>query len=76
MIELSTTTAFMLYLIATLSPLLILWGYGHFKHRKYKVIIEEHDLLVCEFCHFGYLSEKGKSLSKCPQCQSFNRKIK
>lgn len=73
MFELSTTTALMLYLIGTLLPLLSLWGYTHFKKRQHKIIIHEHDLLVCEFCHFGYLSEKGKALSQCPQCHLYNK---
>lgn len=73
MIELSTTTALMLYLIATLAPLLFLWGYHHFQNRKHKMVIEEKDLRVCEFCHFCYLGKKGSSLSQCPQCSSYNK---
>lgn len=73
MIELSTTTAFMLYLIATLSPLLILWAYQHFQTRKHKIATEENDLRICEFCHFCYLGNRGAALSQCPQCRSFNK---
>lgn len=76
MFELSTTTALMLYLVVTLAPLFALWGYQHFQRRKYKVVVERNDLRVCEFCQFAYLGERGSSLSKCPQCHSFNKNSK
>lgn len=76
MIELSTTTALMLYLTVTLGPLLFVWAYQHFKNRKKKIVIQSKVLCVCEFCHFCYLGEIGSSLSKCPQCHSFNKKGK
>ena len=76
MFELTTTTALMLYLIATLAPLLCLWGYQHFRRRQHKIVTEQNDLRVCEFCQFAYLGEKGTALSKCPQCLSFNKNLK
>jgi hypothetical protein len=75
MIELTTTSALMVYLALTLIPLMGLWGFSHFTKRKKKIVIQECDLLVCEFCHFGYLSKKGELISQCPQCFSFNKKI-
>lgn len=73
MIELSPTTALILYLAITLAPLLCLWAYHHFKNRERKIVLEKNDLRVCEFCQFCYLGDKGSLLSKCPQCHSYNK---
>ena len=72
MIELSFATAFMLYLLVTIGTLLTIWVIHHYKSRDKKVIIDDKSLTVCEYCHYAYLEERGKKLSKCPQCHSFN----
>lgn len=72
MIELSPTTALMLYLGATLTFLLSFWIYQHYRLRQKKILPLEKDLHVCEFCHYAYLFEGTKKLSRCPRCQSFN----
>lgn len=76
MIELSPTTAVNLYLALTLTLLLSLWGFHHYSTRRKKIIAEDNELLVCEFCHFAYLAEIGKAVTKCPQCTSFNKNNK
>lgn len=73
MIELTTTTAAMLYLSLTLSILLGLWSYSHYQKRKQKVEIFSEELLVCEFCHSAYLDEISKKVTQCPECQCFNK---
>lgn len=73
MIALSTSTALMLYLVMTMAPLFALWAYYHFRDRRRKIVIEEKNLLICEFCHFCYLGDKGMVLSQCPQCQLYNK---
>jgi ribosomal protein L37AE/L43A len=73
MIELSPTTAFMIYLGLTLAVLLGIWLSQHFRGRKKKLMIAEQELFVCEYCHFCYLEMKGRPVTQCPQCESFNK---
>lgn len=73
MIVLSTTTALMLYLFFTLTLLLSLFAYQHFALRSKKIVVSEDELLCCEYCHFAYLADRAKTVTKCPQCNSFNK---
>lgn len=75
MIELSPTTAIMVYLCMTLATLLGIWGYHHYRSRKKKVVLNEQDLYVCEYCHYAYLDHIAKPVTQCPQCGSFNKKL-
>jgi len=74
MIELTFSTAFMLYLSLTLSVVLGIWGVTHFSSRKKKILPEEKLLRVCEYCHYVYLEESHKDVNRCPQCLSYNKK--
>jgi hypothetical protein len=73
MIELSTATAVMLYLFFTLVVLLGLFVYQHFFLQSKKVVLSEEELFRCEYCHFAYLAGHTKKVTKCPQCNSFNK---
>jgi hypothetical protein len=74
MIELSPTTALMLYLSFTLGTLLAIWGIHHYSSRKKKVNLSNQKLHICEYCHFAYLGKVDTTVSKCPQCSSYNKK--
>ncbi len=73
MIELSFTTAFMLYLGITLTFVLGIWIYSHYRTRRQTIFSCEKALFVCEYCHFAYLEENIKELNRCPQCGLFNK---
>ncbi len=73
MIEVSLTTAIMLYLTLTLVVLLGLWSYQHYTSRFKKIIISDQELFVCEYCLFAYVADGTKPVTQCPQCQSFNK---
>lgn len=73
MLKLSLSTAFMFYLGATLSVLLVLWVYHNLVQRKKKIVPYERSLFVCEYCSKAYLEESIKHVTKCPECQSFNK---
>ncbi len=72
MIELSPTMAIIIYLALTLSTLLGIWIFYHYKSRAKKVVLSEKKLFVCEYCHFAYLDRIEKRITQCPQCQSLN----
>ncbi|NGX41813.1 MAG: hypothetical protein K940chlam7_00087 [Chlamydiae bacterium] len=74
MIELSPTTAMMLYLCFTLATLLGIWGYYHYRSRRQKVILIQQELYICEYCQCAYLAQIAKKVTQCPQCESFNKK--
>lgn len=73
MIELSPTTALMVYLGLALAAILSIWIFNHYSARKKVFLPEEKKLHVCEFCHFAYLDVTEKEITKCPRCTSFNR---
>jgi len=73
MIEISPTAATMLYLGLTISILLGLWIYQQYRFQRKKILPAEQKLLICEFCHFAYLEDQAKNVTRCPQCQSFNK---
>ncbi len=76
MIEISSTTAFMIYLCLTLGPLLGLWLVQHYSKRHSKINVEEHQLYICEYCQFCYLDDRVQGITRCPQCLSYNKKEK
>jgi uncharacterized paraquat-inducible protein A len=73
MIELTFSTAFMLYLSLTLAVVLGLWIFHHYQVRKKTILSCEQDLFVCEYCHYAYLEEGIKKVNQCPQCGSYNK---
>lgn len=75
MIELSPVLAILFYLVLTLSTLLIVWGWHHYKTLQKKIILSEKELCVCEYCHFAYLDKIDKKITQCPQCNSYNDHI-
>lgn len=73
MIELSPSTAIMLYLSLTLVAVLGLWGYNHYRTRNRSLKMDAQQLLVCEYCHYVYLEANEAAVTQCPQCHSFNK---
>ncbi|MFT5318351.1 MAG: Zn finger protein HypA/HybF involved in hydrogenase expression [Chlamydiales bacterium] len=73
MLKLSLSTAFMFYLGATLGVLLVLWIYYNMVQGRKKIVPYERSLFVCEYCSKAYLEESIKHVTKCPECQSFNK---
>lgn len=72
MVELTYNSAFVLYLGLTLACVLGVWFYEHYKAKKRVIIPCEQRLSICEYCHFAYLGDAAKKMSRCPQCQSIN----
>lgn len=73
MIETTLSTIVMIYLLLTLGLLLGLWAVRHYQRRKIKFLCVEEHIACCEYCHYSYLKKIASSLSRCPQCKSFNR---
>lgn len=73
MIEITMSSAIMLYFCMTLATLLLLWAVQHYRSRKQKTVVAQKELFQCEYCHYSYLDTFAKSVTKCPQCGSFNK---
>lgn len=73
MIELTPGGALMLYLSLTVTLILGFWMYHHIRRRNKSIMPDEQKLFICEYCHFMYLEEQVKGVTKCPQCHSFNK---
>lgn len=71
MIDVSSETAFTLYLGITLGMVLGIWIYHHFRSRKRKIRTVHQKLTTCEYCHFAFLTNPDRPIAKCPQCQSY-----
>ena len=73
MIELTFSTAFMLYLCMTLAAVLGVWIYSHRLDREKKILSCEQELCICEYCHNTYLEDVVSKVNQCPQCGLFNK---
>ena len=73
MIETTLSTVLMIYLLLTLGILLALWATRHYKRRKIKLLCVAEQIACCEYCQYSYLKKIAATLSRCPQCKSFNR---
>lgn len=73
MIELTPQAALMLYLLLTMTLVLGLWGYAHYKTRSKKIFTAPRQLYVCEYCTSVYMDEAHQAVTQCPQCKSFNK---
>lgn len=73
MIEVTAATAFLLYLAMSLAVLFILWSYRHFRECKKTIISPSEELFLCEYCHFLYMEKSNRSITRCPECHSFNK---
>ena len=74
MIELSSSTALMIYLGMTVAILLGLWISSHYCTRRRSVMPLEKELTICEFCHYAYLDAGATTVTRCPRCSNFNKK--
>lgn len=72
MIELTPTSALMVYLGLSLIFILGVWFYQYYYSLKKPLPIMEKELHVCEFCHFAYLDTGAEKITRCPRCNSFN----
>lgn len=75
MIELTTNAALIIYLGLTLAVILTLWLVNHFKSKKRYSIDTRQQLYLCEYCCFVYLELDNQTVTTCPQCQSFNKRV-
>jgi hypothetical protein len=74
MIEVTFATAFILYLGFTLTIVLSIWAYSHYRGLQKPILSSEQELFICEYCHHTYLGDCIKTIHQCPRCGFFNKK--
>ena len=72
MIEITLTTAVLLYGALILSGFLLLYMVSELRARHVYRVHEKQFMWRCAFCGFLYLDENAAVISKCPRCESFN----
>lgn len=72
MIEITLTTAVLLYGALILSGFLLLYMVSELRARHVYRVLEKQFMWRCAFCGFLYLDENAAVISKCPRCESFN----
>ena len=72
MIQISLTTALVLYSSVLLILLLLIWIYTEVSVRRSYRVLEKQFLWRCVFCGYIYLDEAAETLSQCPRCHSFS----
>lgn len=73
MIELTFNTVFILYLAMTLTIVLSIWIYSHYRTRRRVFTAPEKVLCVCEYCLFAYVEQSINTLNRCPKCGLYNK---
>lgn len=72
MIELSLTSALVLYSAIILAGAFLVWCYTEANVRRAQRLMTKQDLWRCAYCAFSYLDEEATSYSTCPRCGSIN----
>ncbi len=75
MIEVDISLAFALYLLLVQILFFLIWAHREGKKEFRSLDKQEGCLWQCSICAFIYLDPKEDHLSRCPRCQSFNRKL-
>jgi len=75
MIKVELSIAVGIYLIFSMILLLSLWVWQSFKKEKHiSLASDEKKVVQCSVCFYSYVDNKKDSISKCPQCGSWNKK--
>lgn len=74
MIKLDISTALFLYLSINVVGVLLLWVFFGPKTKKITLGKDEDYIWQCSICAGIYVDSKSETVSKCPQCGSYNRR--
>jgi len=74
MIELDISTAVALYLLLTVVCLLLLWLFFDREAKPKQYTSEKKSIWQCEACTYTYVDNQHDVISRCPRCQSYNKR--
>lgn len=72
MIQITLTTALVIYGAVIVSGLALLYVASELRARHVYRVLEKQFLWRCAFCGYLYLDESALVLSQCPRCESYN----
>lgn len=72
MIQISLSTALIVYSVVILAGALGIWMYMEITTRRAYLVLEKQYLWRCVFCSYTYLDADAVKHSECPQCHSIN----
>jgi len=72
MIQISLTSALILYSTILGCLILFIWTYTEIRVRRSHRVLEKQFLWHCVFCGYIYLDEAAETLSRCPRCHSYS----
>jgi hypothetical protein len=72
MIEISLSSAIVLYSAILGAMVFAIWLYTEVTVRRSYRVLEKQHLWRCVFCGYIYLDEDAETVSQCPQCESYN----
>jgi hypothetical protein len=72
MIQISLTTALVLYSAVLGFLMLMIWVLAEVSTRRTHRVHEQQFLWRCVFCGYVYLDETAEALSQCPRCRNYS----
>lgn len=74
MIKLDISVIIFLYLFFTVVLILVLWALLGKGSKPFAFRIDRQDVWQCSVCSHVYRDARKAELSRCPQCNSLNKK--
>ncbi len=74
MIPVDFSTAVLIYLLVTLIGVIAVWVRFERGDAFKKYNVHPKEVWNCSVCAYTYVDSLHRELSKCPQCQSWNRR--
>lgn len=74
MISLDFSLAVALYSAVIISAILLIWLFGR-KQRGRDLSLDPRFIWFCSVCTYTYINTRQDSISACPRCGSYNKKV-
>ena len=74
MIKLDFSLAISLYIFLILNTLLIIWLFSK-KENGRDLSLDPRFIWFCSVCTYTYVNTKEDTISVCPRCSSYNKKL-
>lgn len=73
MISVNFYLAVSLYMLASISVILVIWILGK-KEKDKDLTLDPKFIWHCSVCSYTYINTKEDTISKCPRCGSYNKR--
>ena len=73
MISVNFYLAVSLYMLASISVILVIWLFSK-KEKDKDLTLDPKFIWYCSVCSYTYINTKEDTISKCPRCGSYNKR--